>query len=85
MSPELLNQFEFLIGSIGVILSLFFGIFLLITYKRRPKANLFLAIYLLAFALRIGKSLFHYDFEIPATIRTYILSTLYVVGPALWL
>jgi len=85
MSFEILNQFEFLLGSIGVILSLFFGGFLLITYKRQPKANIFLAIYLLAFALRIGKSLFHDDFVIPAIIRTSILSSLYVIGPSLWL
>jgi len=85
MSSDLINQIEFLVGSIGVTLAIFFGAFLLITNRSQPKANVFLAIYLLAFALRIGKSLFHYDFEIPATIRTLILSTLYVVGPSIWL
>jgi len=85
MSSDLLSQIEFLLGSVGVTLAFFFAAFLLITRNQQPKANLFLAIYLLVFALRIGKSLFHEDFVIPEMIRTYILSTMYLIGPSLWL
>jgi AraC-like DNA-binding protein len=76
---------ELLLGSIGVILGLFFALFLFIDRRRQPKANIFLAIYLLAFSLRIGKSLFHNYFEIDPTIRVVFLTTLLCVGPAIWL
>lgn len=85
MSDQVVQQFELLIGSIGVILALFFGAYLLIDKEKQPKANLFLAIYLLVFALRIGKSLFHNYYDISPTLRTYILSTLYCIGPSMWL
>ncbi len=82
---ELQQHIELLIGSIGVILGLFFSIFLLISRKKQPKANIFLSIYLIAFSLRIGKSLFHNYFEIDPTLRTYFLTTLLCVGPSLLL
>lgn len=85
MSSNLIQQIEFLLGSVGVILAIFFAVALLISLSRQPKANLFLIIYLIAFALRIGKSLFHQDFEIPEVVRTYLIATLYVIGPSLWL
>lgn len=85
MTTQLLQHIELLTGSIGVILGIFFALFLMITWQKQPIANLFLSIYLLAFGLRIGKSLFHNYFEIDATLRTFILTTLLCVGPSIWL
>jgi len=85
MNAEVLQHIELLIGSIGVILGLFFAVFLLTNRQKFPKANIYLSIYLLAFSLRIGKSLFHNYFEINATLRTGFLTTLLCVGPAIWL
>lgn len=85
MNAELLRQIELLVGSIGVILGVFFASFIIATYRKQTKANLFLAIYLLAFSLRIGKSLFHNYFEIDATLRTLFLTVLLCVGPSIWL
>lgn len=85
MNTELLRQIELLLGSIGAILGVFFALFLIITRRKQSSSNLFLSIYLLAFSLRIGKSLFHNYFEIDATLRTFILTTLLCVGPSIWL
>ncbi|MEP2057976.1 MAG: helix-turn-helix domain-containing protein [Maribacter litoralis] len=81
---QLLKHIELLIGSIGVILSLFFGLFLFINRKQQPKANIFLSIYLLAFSLRIGKSLFYNYFPIDPVIRNIFLGVLLTIGPSLW-
>jgi len=85
MDTALLQHIELLIGSIGVVLGLFFASLLLNNRQRRHNANVFLAIYLLAFSLRVGKSLFHNYFEIDATIRTLFLTALLCVGPSIWL
>lgn len=83
-NEEIFKHIELLVGSIGVILSLFFGVFLLITRKQQPKANIFLAIYLLAFSLRIGKSLFFNYFPIDPVLRNVFLGILLAIGPSLW-
>ena len=83
--PDFFNRLEFLFSSIGVILSFFMGIFLLIKKKNYSKANTFLAIYLLAFSTRIGKSLFHNYYTINDTILTMFLGLFLVIGPCLWL
>ncbi len=80
----LFRHIELLIGSIGVILSLFFGLFLLNNRKQQPKANIFLSIYLLAFGLRIGKSLFYNYFPIDEVIRNVFLGVLLTIGPSIW-
>lgn len=85
MNTELLQHIELLVGSIGVILGLFFASFLLANRSKQPRANLFLSIYLWAFSLRIGKSLFHNYFEVNATLRTLFLTVLLCVGPSIWL
>ncbi len=85
MSVRPVQYVELLLGSIGVILGVFFATFLLFNYRKQNRANLFLAIYLCAFSLRVGKSLFHNSFEIDATLRTFFLSTLLCVGPSIWL
>ncbi|WP_299442695.1 AraC family transcriptional regulator [uncultured Aquimarina sp.] len=85
MNAEVLQHIELLVGSIGVILGLFFAGFLLANRQKLSEANIFLSIYLVAFSLRIGKSLFHNYFELDATLRTMFLATLLCVGPAIWL
>lgn len=84
-NQEIFKHIELFVGSIGVILSLFFGLFLMITRKQQPRANVFLAIYLLAFSLRIGKSLFFNYFPIDPVIRNVFLGVLLAIGPSLWL
>jgi len=85
MDIEILKHIELLVGSIGVVLGVFFSLFLLSNKKDQPKSNVFLAIYLLAFSLRIGKSLFHNYVELDASLRNFFLTTLLCVGPAIWL
>ncbi len=82
---EIFKHIELLLGSIGFIIALFFGAFLIATHKQRDKANVFLAIYLLAFSLRIGKSLFFNYFPIHPVIRNVFLGMLLAIGPSLWL
>ena len=41
LESEIIKHIELLIGSIGVIIALFFGLFLLITRNQRAKANHF--------------------------------------------
>ena len=85
MSLQLSQYIELLLGSVGVILGLFFAIFLLLVGREYRHANALLSIYLLAFSLRIGKSLFHNFFDIDEWIRTTLLATLLAIGPATWL
>ncbi|WP_299242297.1 helix-turn-helix transcriptional regulator [uncultured Aquimarina sp.] len=84
MNPEVFKHIELLLGSVGFIIALFFGLFLIITKKERASANVFLAIYLLAFSLRIGKSLFYNYFPIDPIIRNVFLGMLLAIGPSLW-
>lgn len=83
-NAQLFKHIELLFGSIGVMLSLFFAAFLIISRKKQPKANIFLTIYLLAFSLRIGKSLFFNYFPIDPVIRNIFLGVLLTIGPAIW-
>lgn len=83
-NSEIFKHIELLFGSIGVILGLFFSLFLLVTRKNQPIANSFLAFYLLAFSLRIGKSLFFNYFPIDPVIRNVFLGVLLAIGPSLW-
>lgn len=85
VNADILKHIELLVGSIGVIISLLFGIFLLVTRTEQHKANFFLSMYLLAFSLRIGKSLFYNYFPIDPVIRNVFLGVLLAIGPSLWL
>ncbi len=84
-NADILKHVELLVGSIGVSISLLFGIFLLVTKTEQHKANFFLSMYLLAFSLRIGKSLFYNYFPIDPVIRNVFLAVLLAIGPSLWL
>lgn len=81
---QLFTLIEFLLASLGVTLS-FFIAFILIARRNRTITNLFLATYLLAFGLRVAKSLFHNYIELPPTLRTYFLTTLFCIGPSIWI
>ncbi|WP_027391230.1 helix-turn-helix domain-containing protein [Aquimarina latercula] len=84
MNPEVYKHIELLLGSIGFIIALFFSAFLIITKEQRSSANIFLAIYLLAFSLRIGKSLFYNYFQIDPIVRNVFLGMLLAIGPSLF-
>ncbi len=84
MYSGILQQLELLLGSVGVIMSMFFGTFLLVTFKNRPKANLFLSAYLIALGLRICKALFFNYYPIDPQIRNLFLALLLTVGPSVW-
>ncbi|WP_340063284.1 helix-turn-helix transcriptional regulator [Ascidiimonas aurantiaca] len=84
INTQILKHAELLFASIGVSMALFFGVFLLITHRKRPGANIFLAFFLIAFSLRIAKSLFFNYFPIHAALRNVFLGLLFVAGPSLW-
>ena len=84
LNSEILKHAELLFASIGVSMALFFGVFLLVTYRKRPGANLFLAFFLIAFSLRIAKSLFFNYFPIHPSIRNAFLGLLLLAGPSVW-
>ncbi|MEW7292022.1 helix-turn-helix domain-containing protein [Aquimarina sp. 2304DJ70-9] len=84
LDPEVFKHIELLLGSIGFIMALFFASILIVTKEQRVKANMFLAIYLFAFSLRIGKSLFYNYFPIHPIIRNVFLGMLLAIGPSLW-
>lgn len=91
VTPGFLDRLFLLFGSIGVVLSLTAGVVL--TLKSRlsgkndhnPLWNVFLAIYLLTFGLRMGKSLFHYYYTITPTVHILFLSLFFAIGPSVWL
>ncbi|GAA0722429.1 hypothetical protein GCM10009430_24820 [Aquimarina litoralis] len=85
MNPEIFKHIELLLGSVGLIIALFFGAFMIISKEQQKSANIFLAIYLLAFSLRIGKSLFYNYFPINPIVRNVFLGMLLAIGPSLWL
>ena len=83
-SPEIFGQLELVFGCIGVTLGLFFGVYFLILRNRYAKANIFLAIYLLVFGFRIGKSLFHSYYSINTSFLVIFIGLLLAIGPSLW-
>ncbi|PKP08601.1 MAG: hypothetical protein CVU08_15000 [Bacteroidetes bacterium HGW-Bacteroidetes-3] len=82
-TPEFFNRLELIISSIGVILGFLFGFFLILKKNKNSKTNLFLAIYLLGYSLRIGKSLLHNYYSINTVILTIFLGVILVIGPSL--
>ena len=81
---EFFNRFELLISSIGIVLGFFLGIILITKTNKNSKANLFLALYLVAFSLRTGKALFHNYYAINDCILTLFLGLFLLIGPSLW-
>ena len=85
MDKGIVQQLELLLGSVGVILGIFFSVVLFIARKQQPLYHLFLGIYLVSFSLRIGKSIFHYFYDLEPAVRNFFLTVLFCVGPSLWL
>ena len=83
-SPEFFNRLELIFSSVGVVLGFVFGFFLIFKKNINSKANLFLAVYLLGYSLRIGKSLVHNYYSINPTILAIFLGVLLVIGPSLF-
>ncbi len=83
-STEIIDRIALLISSIGIIIGIFFAIFLLVKRNNYSKANLFLSIYLFVFSLRMTKSLFYNYFSVNTTVHYIFLGSLLVVGPSLW-
>lgn len=84
-SPETYKLIQTLFGSIGVVISLLFGFFLLLVFSKKDKAYIFLAIYFILFAIRIGKSLFYGYYTIESYYLVFFLGLLLAIGPSLWL
>ncbi|SFT02441.1 AraC-type DNA-binding protein [Zhouia amylolytica] len=86
-----LDRLFLLFGSIGVVLSLTAGVVLVNKSRSAIKSgqnaiwNIFLAVYLLTFGIRMAKSLFHYYYTINSAIHTLFLSLFFAIGPSLWL
>lgn len=85
MELNLADLIVLLICSIGIVLGTFFSIFLLITREKQPQAKIFLVLYLLAFSIRIGKSIIHNYHSLSPTIRNICLGCLLAIGPSLFL
>lgn len=83
MENEWIRHIEILAGSIGVIISLLWGVLLTQSNKGQLKINIFLAIFLWAFGLKIGKTLFLNYFKIAPVILNLFLGLLLIVGPSM--
>ena len=83
-TSEIMDRIVLLLSSIGIISSLFFAILLLVTKNKYAKANVFLAMYLLVFGLRMAKSVFYNYYTFPPTLHHLFLGSLLLVGPSLW-
>jgi len=83
-NSEIIVRIELLISSIGVIIGLFLGIFLLFKKEDYLKANVFLSLYLLVFSLRMTKSLFYNFLDVNITVHHIFLGSLLIIGPSLW-
>jgi AraC-like DNA-binding protein len=78
-----------LVGScIGVFQSAFLGIYLFTWQRRRTISNLLLALLMIAFAIRIFKSISYYfaeGHEIPTLLMNFGFGTNLAIMPLLWL
>jgi len=83
-SDETYRLLQTLFGSIGVVLSLFFGFFLLFKVCKRNSAYFFLGMYFILFGFRIGKSLLYGSYTMNNSYLDIFLSLLLAIGPLLW-
>ena len=83
MPDELMTVFS----SIGVLNSLFFAIYLWLQLKKNVKSNKLLALLLLVFSFRIGKSVLYYYFrnEMSLYVITLGLPGMVCIGPLIYL
>ena len=74
------------LSSLGVLESLFFGIYLLTIKGEKRVPNLLLSVLIFALAIRIGKSiLFVFTNDLPVTVKNIGLGAMTAIGPALYL
>lgn len=84
-SPEAYGLMQTLFGSIGVVISLLFGFYLLFVVSKKKPAYIFLGLYFILFGIRIGKSLFFGYYRIDNSYLVVFLGLLLAIGPSLWL
>ena len=85
MNTELINRLELLISSVGIVIGLFVGVFLVYKRKKYSRLNVFLAIYFLVYSFRMAKSLFYNYYTINITVHYIFIGSLLLIGPSLWL
>ncbi len=73
------------LSSLGIGLSLFFGIYLLSSSKWKNLANSLLALLLLALSIRTGKAIFYNFTDLPLFVRNIGLAANLAIGPLLYL
>ncbi len=84
LNREIFDRMLLLIGSVGIVISIFFGVFLLVKKNTYSKANIFLSFYLIVFSLRMTKSLFYSYYDVNIIVHNVFLGSLLFVGPSLW-
>ncbi|WP_299462432.1 helix-turn-helix transcriptional regulator [uncultured Microscilla sp.] len=83
---EKYREILLVLSSLGVLESIFFGLYLLTIQGERKLANRLLSILIFALALRIGKSvLLYFSDDLPDHIRNFGLGAKLAIGPALYL
>lgn len=83
-TSEIIDRIVLLMSSIGIMSSFFFAMLLLVTKNKYAKANVFLAMYLLVFGLRMAKSVFYNYYTFHPTVHHLVIGSLLLVGPSLW-
>lgn len=83
---EKYREILLVLSSLGVLESIFFGIYLLTIKGEKKISNILLSILIFALAIRIGKSiLLYFSEDLPTTIRNIGLGAKLAIGPALYL
>lgn len=73
------------LSSLGVLESIFFGMYLLTIQGERKSANRWLSVLIFALAIRIGKSiLLNFSEDLSAHVRNFGLGAKLAIGPALY-
>lgn len=85
LTMNISQQILFLVGTLGAVNGLVVSIYLFLSKKMKSPAALFLAIFLLAISIRVGKSAFLYFNPKLAKIYLQIgLSACWLIGPSLF-
>lgn len=83
---EKYREILLVLSSLGVLESIFFGMYLLTIQGERKLANRLLSVLIFALAIRIGKSiLLNFSSDLPDYIRNFGLGAKLAIGPALYL
>ncbi|OJJ20224.1 hypothetical protein BKI52_17290 [marine bacterium AO1-C] len=83
---EQYRELLLVLSSLGVLESLFFGVYLLTIKGEKRVPNLLLSVLIFALAIRIGKSiLFVFTSDLPEVVKNIGLGAKTAIGPALYL